>query len=201
MLDLNKARGAVISVGGGRGFVIEGPDDRLIITAAHCLPAMPPAIPSSYTEERTYEGLLSPLGAAERPVWAECLFVDPVSDLAILGPPDGQELPEPFDAYLSLVDSCHTVEVGTCDPEDDVWLLSLDGEWHPCGAKHVGGGVWFHGADHGIHGGMSGSPAINRDGQAVAVVSVSSSADHHTSGGPNPNLAVHLPGWAIQLVA
>jgi len=25
MHDLNKARGAVISVGGGRGFVIEGP--------------------------------------------------------------------------------------------------------------------------------------------------------------------------------
>jgi len=117
---------------------------------------MPPAIPSSYTEERTYEGLLSPLGAAERPVWAECLFVDPVSDLAILGPPDGQELPEPFDAYLSLVDSCHTVEVGTCDPEDDVWLLSLDGEWHPCGAKHVG-------AEFGSTAPTTGSTAACRD--------------------------------------
>jgi hypothetical protein len=35
--------------------------------------------------------LLSPLGA-EPHVWAECLFVDPVADLAVLGPVDGQEL-------------------------------------------------------------------------------------------------------------
>ena len=71
---------------------------RVVITAAHCLPELPPPHRASYTKERTYADFLSPLGQ-EPTVWAECLFVDPVSDLAVFGSPDNQELSDEADAY------------------------------------------------------------------------------------------------------
>ena len=40
----------------------------------------------SHTEERAYQRLLGEL-SGEPTVWAECLFADPSSDVAVLGPP------------------------------------------------------------------------------------------------------------------
>jgi hypothetical protein len=104
--------GAVIRVGDGRGFVVERARQRLVLTAAHCLPHLPPANPMSHTEERTYEALLGPLGA-EPTVWAECLFADPVADIAILDGPDNQAL---FDARLSVLGAsrCSSRKLPTC---------------------------------------------------------------------------------------
>jgi hypothetical protein len=74
-------------VGDGRGFIIEERnriarghfvERRLVLTAAHCLPKLPPAFTWSYTKERTYPNLLGRL-SGKRNVWAECLFVDPVA--------------------------------------------------------------------------------------------------------------------------
>jgi len=71
---------SVVTVGDGRGFVIEdNRHKRLVITAAHCLPHFPPCHGTSYTEERTYKKLLAPL-KAKPTVWAECLFADPIAD-------------------------------------------------------------------------------------------------------------------------
>jgi hypothetical protein len=46
-----------------------------------------PALVSSQriTEERTYRDLVGPLGR-KKAVCAECLFVNPVADIALLGP-------------------------------------------------------------------------------------------------------------------
>ena len=118
---------AVIAVGEGRGFIVEAIDrrDRSIITAAHCLPHMPPAHPWAYLEEKTYQGLIGPLGG-ERSVWAECLFVDPVGDLAVLIGPDNQELYEQAEQYEDLIeDRSESVPVGS-PPENNSqgsWLL------------------------------------------------------------------------------
>ena len=60
--------------------------------AGHLLPHLPPSLRASYTVDRTYKRLLGTLDAKELTVWAECLFVDPIADLAVLGVPDGQEL-------------------------------------------------------------------------------------------------------------
>src|ERR1700676_4429023 len=73
------------------------------VTAAHCSPFFPPCHGASYTEERTYQALLAPLGS-EPSVWAECLFADPIADLAVLGSPDNQVLFDEADAYEALVD-------------------------------------------------------------------------------------------------
>src|SRR5438876_7822759 len=87
---------AMVAVGEGRGFLIAHPEPHqspLVITAAHCLTAtlsgsqLPPPHRWAYTLERTYPNLVGPLGA--RPtIFAECLFVDPVADLAVLCGPD-----------------------------------------------------------------------------------------------------------------
>src|SRR5260221_2874521 len=106
---MKKNRRAVLRVGEGRGFIIRqiGPAKiplNLVITAAHCLPKLPPAHAFSYTEDRTYQNLLSSLDSDKRHVWAECIFVDPIADIAGLWSPDGQELYEQAEAYDALTD-------------------------------------------------------------------------------------------------
>ena len=59
--ELEYTRAAIVRVGPGRGFIVEG-QDNYIITAGHCLPHFPPCNMASYTEERTYANLLGPLG-------------------------------------------------------------------------------------------------------------------------------------------
>src|SRR5262245_20831094 len=96
---------AIVKVGDGRGFIVqyrhytlpfEGKripiDDRVIITAAHCLPFFPPCASFSSSEECTYKNLLGTLADNVPPqnVWATCMFVDPIADIAILGGPDSQ---------------------------------------------------------------------------------------------------------------
>lgn len=89
---LREVSRAVLAVGeeGGRGFVIKVHDKtRYVITAALCLPNLPRPQPQA-DDTRTWP-VLAPLG--EQPtVIAECLCVDPVADIAVLGPPDAQEL-------------------------------------------------------------------------------------------------------------
>lgn len=96
---------SIVTVGDGRGFVVEASIVQLmhdfktrewrslkrsqsyIITAAHCLPHLPPCHGASYVQERTYPNLVGPLGEAPT-VAVECLFVNPVADIAVLGKPD-----------------------------------------------------------------------------------------------------------------
>jgi len=99
---LDEVLPAVISVGRGRGFVIHHDGAALVITAGHCLPYFPPCSTFSYTSERTYQALLGPLGG-ERTIWSECLFADPIADIAVLGPPDGQALTDQAEAYEALM--------------------------------------------------------------------------------------------------
>src|SRR5262245_24344612 len=84
---------SIIRVGDGRGFIVEDTAStrrvsRIVMPAAHCLPDFPPATAASFVEERTYKALLGPLGQ-RRSVCAECLFADPIADLAVLGSPQG----------------------------------------------------------------------------------------------------------------
>jgi len=103
--SLDDMTSAVITVNeGGRGFIVRGRNNRLVITAAHCLPFVPPAVSFSFAEERTYAALLAPLGQ-QPAIMAECLFVDPVADIALLGPPDDDAAPDELDAYEELVDA------------------------------------------------------------------------------------------------
>jgi hypothetical protein len=86
MFEAQKA--SVLTVGAGRGFVVESGANRYVLTAAHCMVSsikedLPPCIAAAGAEELTYPKLLSPLGG-DPWVWAQCLFVDPTADIGRL---------------------------------------------------------------------------------------------------------------------
>jgi hypothetical protein len=176
---------------------------------------------ASYTYERTYRDLLGPLGGAPT-IYAECVFVDPVADLAILGTPDSQELWKQAEAYDALVldDAMVPFEIGTlsftrqqhttrdgakffgrAEAAGQAWLLALEGQWFSCRVKSSGRSLWISEAAEPIRGGMSGSPIVAPDGRAIGVVCVSGGVggdlDNHREGGPNPFLPASLPGWLV----
>ena len=197
---------AVIRVGDGRGFVVGTDRERFVITAGHCLPELPPFDgASSYTEERTFDALLGPIGE-EPKVSAECKFADPIADLAILGSPDSQHLAEQARAYEAMVEGRAALTIDAVprlpnrfpDWQGRGWLLSLAGDWFDCELQVIGNRcLWIENAAQAIVDGMSGSPIIIDDGRAIGIVCISSSIDEHRSGGPNPYLAGALPAWAF----
>jgi hypothetical protein len=204
---------AVLKVGNGRGFIVERNTQlRFVITAAHCLPNLPPAHAGSYPEERTYQNLLGPPG--ETTVWAECLFVDPVADIAVLMSADVEQFESEEDAFAFdvLTGPRPALRIGDVNTSlSSAWLLSLSIEWNPCKVKTGGGPysvlhpLWLKDATAGIFGGMSASPILNDAGEAIGIISVSvgvigdgEERGIHTEGGPNPRLSQNLPGWLLK---
>ena len=202
MSNFSKAASAIITVGDGRGFIV----DCYIVTAAHCLPFFPPCMSASYTVERTYKNLLGPLGGKPR-VGAECLFADPVGDIAVLGPPDNQELCAETLPYYELVESEAVTPLSIAEPGKEGWLLSKDGVWFRCSVQcQECGPLWLSDLEGRIVDGMSGSPVISAAGEAIGIVctSVEDSTGHvpeHRFHGPNPSLTRNLPGWFLREAA
>jgi hypothetical protein len=125
-------------------------------------------------------------------VHAECLFVDPIADLAVLGCPDNQVLPGPARSYEALmrrarplaianapiqkrerVQLCgvdHAIEVQT-PGRGPVRLLSLDAtEWLDAHIERRGSWLEIT-TPRVVKSGMSGSPIISMGGTAIGVVS------------------------------
>jgi hypothetical protein len=212
--------GSVVKVGGGRGFVVADGDRNIaeggksyVVTAAHCLPSVPPPHLARYLEEATYPRLVGPLGAKPS-VTAACVFVDTMADIAVLGPPDNQELSDEhtqYEAFLSLLPPFDIaappprgrLRVPAFDADDPpAWrrlgevsfpgrVLSLDGQWIDCNVRRLGGAF---GIEPGklVKSGMSGSPLISATGAALGVISTSNWA---------AVLADSLPGWLLRALA
>jgi hypothetical protein len=212
---------SVLKVGDGRGFIIEHrvklpplpvhlqtrrlsriARHRLVITAAHCLPQLPPATPASHCYERTYKGLLGNIEGSKKSVWAECLFADPVADIAVLGCPDNQELFDEANAYDALVDGIPTLQIGKAR-NGSGWLLALSGNQWVRTALKIFKGIGGTSLETGpTESGMSGSPILNDAGRAVGVVSIGSEAEmdgkfRNERAGPQPILSLNLPGWML----
>ena len=213
----------VLKVGdGGRGFVFEYPYEvpqvvlrqarerklrlkrrrwpKVIVTAAHCLGKLPPAHATAFTWEKTYN-LLGSLDGTKSNICAECLFIDPVADIAVLGAPDNQasqEMYEQSEEYDKLVDDAPALRIGKPDAGRG-WILSMDGHWIPTPMKVHGtlfGTALFIGP---TEPGMSGSPILNGAGQAIGVVVIGSETIdsrgvvHEEMNGPQPILIRDLP--------
>jgi hypothetical protein len=188
---------AIVRVGGGRGFIVAHRRMRFVITAAHCLPVddngylkLRPALMATDWEENTYQKLLGQLGA-ELSVCCECLFVDPVADIAVLGGPDGQSLYEEARAYDIMVDGVKPLVIADVPRGDaTAYLLSLDGELCKCTITRNRKNLIVQEGKL-IVAGMSGSPIISTDGKAIALVSASGSG----MGVFNSVLRDNLPAW------
>jgi hypothetical protein len=177
--------------------VVASKFQRLVITAGHCLPRLPPSHTASYIWERTYERLLGPLDAKEPTVWAECLFVDPIADLAVLGIPDGQELFDKNKQYEALTRTMTPLRVARAEKDTPAFILSLDQQWRACSVCHNSGTLWITSAK--TVGGMSGSPIVDGDGRAIGVVCASDEKGQDEFDGPHANLMHSLPRWVPPL--
>ena len=180
---------AVVKVGPGRGFIVEAARQRLVITAAHCLPKFPPCHGASEVGERTSANLLGPLDDSEPTIWAECLFADPVGDVAVLGCPDDQVFIDEADAFEAWIDHAPALQIGEAENGSPAWMLTLDGRWIRCTVSIAARrAVWLDKAEEPIRGGMSGSPILDDELSAIGVVGQNVS-------GPQSRLRTSLPGW------
>jgi hypothetical protein len=206
----------VVKVGGGRGFIIKhrtrNPtvpgvfrlkrfhESRLVVTAAHCLPELPAPISALFAQEKTYQ-LLGTLDGSKSGIWAECLFVNPVADIAVLGAPDGQADYDE-EAYWALTDDAPFLRIGKAESGPG-WVLSLDGKWTRTTLEiyhHIGG---FSLSIDYPKAGMSGSPILNDSGLAVGIAAIGTAetgrngkvVEKRSFG--QPILVRDLPGWLL----
>ena len=122
-----------------------------VVTAAHCVWAeAPPPIAARDRWEVTYQNLIASLGG-ERQVTAECVFYDPIADIAVLGAPDNQELGAEALAYEELTEQATPFPTGKLTfPRQELFrkassearMLSLDGEWFNCRVTSLGRSLW-----------------------------------------------------------
>jgi hypothetical protein len=121
-----------------------------------------------------------------------------MSDLAILGAPDDQELGDENDAYFNLVHGRKPLTIAAPQTGEG-YMLALDGvSWRPTPLKlHVGG--WGSSLSTGpTLAGQSGSPVLDTTGRAVALVSIGSvdlGSGTPMEAGPQPILKFQLPSW------
>jgi hypothetical protein len=204
----------VVKVGGGRGFIIEHRvtlhrtrsnwrqlvrfiTRRLVVTAAHCLPRLPTA---HANWDHTYENLLGGLADNRSTTWAECLFADPVADIAILGSPDNQQLEEQAEAYDGLTENAAVLRIGKAKSGPG-WVLTLDNRWIPITLELIQG-MWGKSLRiDPTEAGQSGSPILNHAGRAVGVVVIGSETIDknglrtNARAAPQAILTQTLPPW------
>jgi hypothetical protein len=210
---MKNATRAVLNVGDGRGFVVEhrsyiGHSEKIVITAAHCLPFFPPSHPAAYLDETVYPMLLGPLWG-KRDVAAQCLFADPMADIAVLGQPDNQALSDEADAYDRLMEKMVALAVADA-PKQGAELLtfgdqqiktptpgkgvarvmSLEGHW--CKGRVERRSQWLAFEPTKLFvGGMSGSPIVDSNSAAIGVVSVA---------GSSPVILDSLATWLVRSI-
>jgi len=121
----------------------------------------------SYLEEKTYKNLLGTLNEPGK-VWAECVFADPIADVAILSMPDDQALSEQSDAYEQLSDAVNPLRLREAIEGETVWVLDLDGQFRSGIVKEVND-TFVQVLGCVMKPGMSGSPLLGNDGAAISV--------------------------------
>ena len=188
----------VVRVGQRRGFVIDINDQCYVLTAAHCLPRFPS--PNGGWGS-IFKDLLGPLDCKRPTTWAECIFVDPIADIAVLTKPDSQAIYGQADAYDELMDSTEPFVLGPFEARSNVHMLGLDDETLITGeAERCGTTLLVANCDGYVRDGMSGSPIVTPEGVAVSLISFfggETDVESLTETGPNPLLAVRLPAWLV----
>ena len=175
--------------------------ERIVITSGHCPPRLPPRHAASFWCDRSLPG---PLTTPTPDESAECLFADPVADIAVLGNPDRQLLGEQADAYDVLTEKVSALRVAETPQSGGAWLLSLDGQWVPCTITLGQNQGLYIDSSPKNEPGMSSSPILADDGSVIGVPAVGSESTDRGSvrkperSGPQPVLAHYLPKWLLR---
>ena len=186
---------SVVRVGDGRGFVVT---NGIIVTAAHCLPTVElddgrrvltlPPHRATYAHERTFRNLVGPLGD-EPTIAVECIFADPIADVALLWGPGEQVLHEEREAWRNFIKR-PALEFAPITPTPvrptTVRLLDLTGEWYEVDLQSTHTSLF---GSFNMKGGMSGSPFLDGDDMVVGLVSIDRTC---------PRLPHTLPLWVVR---
>ena len=171
---------------GGRGVWVKP----FILTAAHCTKSDIDGRWAHHEEVETHLGKFR----------AAIFFVDPVSDIAVLGHADYQgDLPEDAAAFDSFCDStegfplCRQKMEWNSHLPFPVSILNQDGEWMPGQARFCLERPILFTVDtlSPIDAGASGGPILNAAGELLALVS------NGTSYGTHPYVYRALPEWIL----
>ncbi|MDZ7759930.1 MAG: serine protease [Desulfovermiculus sp.] len=198
MLTSNKKDGfehikrATIKTSGkqGQGVYV---GSNLFLTAAHCVnfeTSGSMALGDYFIEEIEIQGETFRVAP---------LAVEPISDVAVLGPLDEQEFPDDVDRLEEFCENLDPVLISDFEPEIfkemNVYVFShedkiISGKGQVC---TPGSSKMFIEAEEEIKGGTSGGPIVDESGRLVGIVSNSSTGTESSEVHPRPNLA--LPVW------
>ncbi len=183
---------------GGQGIVVP---TGLILTAAHCITwriegAM--ALGDHFLEEVECGG---------RKIRASVLAIEPVSDIAVLGPPDDQMSDADADTYEAALGLVDPVEINTEDFElfRDIpaAVYTHNRTWIGATVRQCNKSAWrlsMHTTQQ-IESGTSGGPIVDHLGRLLGVVSDASESDgRHPSHGMTPRPHLALPVWTVRRI-
>jgi hypothetical protein len=180
---------------GGRGVLVPG---EIILTAAHCIAW------SGEGGMALGDHHLELIDTAAGPLNVSPLAVEPVSDIAAMGPPDGQEFPDDSEAFERLCAAVRPLRpyVSPLAPRVPVpvHIFTHKGAWITGTAKVLRDDAhraWIE-TDL-IEGGTSGSAIVTDSGDVLGIVSHSGGVegdDRCTGLAARPHLA--LPAWLVR---
>lgn len=178
----------------GKGVLIKG---GFVMTAAHCISCTCSGImPNNYNNPVLVK-------AGGKTFRLNILFVDPISDISVLGPLDQQDFIGDYNAFSSYIKSVKPLRIAKNVfkiPFEPLPLKAFnkDRQWIDINARitNFEAHSIFFKANYQIKPGASGGPIINQFGELVSIISsVSFGSIEATGTSPIPHLT--LPKWIL----
>ena len=177
---------------GGLGVLVTGD---IIVTAAHC-------INSKYDGSMIQRYFIHNIDTVSGKLKAMPLAVEALSDVAILGAPDNQELSneaEEFEEFCSAIKPVPIcLQEFILEQEFRIHIYTHESKWITGTAslfKARSPNLWVT-PDEQVPGGTSGGPIVNDAGELVAIVSMfGENIDERQHEGPSPRPHLALPVW------